>query len=98
MTLAKGKMTARAETDGATPTALPPPADRVAKIAPLLTDAGAKNEALGRLTPEVVDALHAQRLYRMLLPKAYGGDEVTPPEFFKAMVALATCEIGRAHV
>ena len=37
---------------------------------------GAANEALGRLTPEVVDKLHEQRLFRMLLPRAYGGEEV----------------------
>ena len=96
MTMAIGKSSAPPETLRAAPAALPPPAERVAAIAPLLTEAGAKNEALGRLTPEVVDALHAQRLYRMLLPKAYGGDEVTPPEFFKAMVALAACDASTA--
>lgn len=73
-----------------------PPAERVAAIAPLLTDAGPKSEALGRLTPEAVDALHAQRLYRMLLPKAYGGEEATPPDFFRAMVALAACDASTA--
>ena len=76
--------------------ALPPPAERVAAIAALLTECGAKNEALGRLVPEVVDALHGQALYRMLLPNAYGGQEVSPLEFFQAMVALAACDASTA--
>ena len=76
--------------------ALPPPAERVARIAPLLTAAGPKNEALGQLIPEVVDALHEQALYRMLLPKAYGGQEVSPPEFFQAMLAIAACDASTA--
>jgi indole-3-acetate monooxygenase len=99
MTTVKTKNATRTEQQAAmakTAVSLPAPAERVARIAPLLTDSGAANETLGRLTPGVVDALHEQRLYRMLLPKAYGGDEVTPPEFFKAMVALATCDASTA--
>ena len=42
----------------------------------------AANEALGQLTPEVVDKLHEQRLFRMLLPRAYGGEEIDLPTWF----------------
>jgi indole-3-acetate monooxygenase len=100
MTTAKAKSTVPAKanvlpaTNAAEP--LPAPAGRVAKIAALLTESGPRNEALGRLTPDVVDALHGQALYRMLLPKAYGGQEVSPVEFFHAMVALATCDASTA--
>ena len=76
--------------------ALLPPIARVAKIASLLTASAPRNEALGQLVPEVVDALHEQTLYRMLLPKVYGGEEATPVEFFRAMVALANCDASTA--
>ncbi len=65
------------------------PAERVGRIADVIARSGAANEALGRLTPEVVDKLHEQRLFRLLLPRAYGGDEVDPATWFRAMEALA---------
>ena len=55
----------------------------------MIARSGAANEALGRLTPEVVDKLHEQRLFRMLLPRAYGGEEVDLVTWFRAMEALA---------
>ena len=53
-----------------------PSADPVAQarvIAPLLRAEGPKIEALGRLTPAVVEALHASGLYRTLLPRQLNG-------------------------
>ena len=64
------------------------PVERIARIADAIVKSGAANEALGRLTPEVVDKLHEQRLFRMLLPRAYGGDEVDLVTWFRAMEAL----------
>ena len=63
--------------------------ERIGRIADVIASSGAANEALGRLTPEVVDKLHEQRLFRLLLPRAYGGDEVDPATWFRAMEALA---------
>jgi 3-hydroxy-9,10-secoandrosta-1,3,5(10)-triene-9,17-dione monooxygenase len=65
------------------------PVERIGRIADVIARSSAANEALGRLTPEVVDKLHAQRLFRLLLPRAYGGDEVDPATWFRAMEALA---------
>src|SRR5690349_24892470 len=65
------------------------PVERIGRIADVIATSGAANEALGRLTPEVVDKLHEQRLFRLLLPHAYGGDEVDPATWFRAMEALA---------
>jgi hypothetical protein len=48
---------------------------RISRIAPVLERSGAANEALGRLTPEVVDLLHEARLFRLLLPRAYDGED-----------------------
>src|SRR4249919_3951736 len=65
------------------------PVERIGRIADVIASSGAANEALGRLTPEVVDKLHEQRLFRMLLPRAYGGEEVDFVTWFRAMEALA---------
>jgi hypothetical protein len=49
------------------------PVERIGRIAEVIARSGAANEALGRLTPEVVDKLHEQRLFRLLLPRRYSG-------------------------
>src|SRR5215475_13780393 len=72
------------------------PVERVGRIADVIEASGAKNETLGRLCPEVVDRLHEQRLFRLLLPRAYGGDEVDPATWFRAMEALARLDASTA--
>jgi alkylation response protein AidB-like acyl-CoA dehydrogenase len=64
------------------------PVERVGRIAEVIAKSGAANEALGRLTPEVVDKLNEQRMFRMLLPRVYGGDEVDLVTWFRAMETL----------
>jgi alkylation response protein AidB-like acyl-CoA dehydrogenase len=54
----------------------------------VLENSGDRNEALGELAPEVVDALHEQRLFRLLLSRAYGGEEVDLVTWFYTMEAL----------
>jgi indole-3-acetate monooxygenase len=77
---------------------LPPagPIERVARIAQLIERSAAANEALGQLVPEVVDALHDQRLFRLLLPRVYGGEEIDPVTWFGVMEALAKLDASTA--
>jgi alkylation response protein AidB-like acyl-CoA dehydrogenase len=65
------------------------PVERIARIASVIEKSAAESEALGQLAPQVVDALHEQRLFRMLLPRVYGGEEVDLGTWFRAMEALA---------
>jgi len=65
------------------------PVERVGNIATVIEKSGRENEVLGQLTPEVVDKLHEQRLFRLLLPQAYGGEEVDLATWFRTMEALA---------
>ena len=75
------------------------PADPLAQalaIAPLLRDEGAKIEALGQLTPAVVEALHASGLYRLLVPRQFQGYGAGLETFVKAMEILAAADASTA--
>ena len=74
----------------------PGPVERVGRIATLIEASAGANEELGRLTPEVVDTLHEQRLFRLLLPRAYGGEEVDLVTWFHTMEALAKLDASTA--
>ena len=47
-------------------------------LAPVIAAATPRIEADRELPADLVDALHEARLWRMLLPRSYGGDEVSP--------------------
>ena len=72
------------------------PLERIAGIAKLIEASGDRNEALGTLAPEVVEALHEQQLFRMLLPRAYGGDETDMVTWFRALEALGRLDASTA--
>ena len=42
-----------------------------------------------RLPASLLDALHGRRMFRMLLPKPYGGLETPPPLFFRTISEVA---------
>ena len=50
--------------------------ERARGLGPLLREAAVSIEARRELTPEVVEALHDARMFRLLLPKSLGGDEL----------------------
>ena len=62
----------------------------------VIEKSGLENEVLGQLTPEVVDTLHEQKLFRLLLPRAYGGEEVDLATWFRTMEALAKLDASTA--
>lgn len=72
------------------------PLERIARIAELIETAGARNEAAGRLVPEVVDSLHEQKLFRMMLPRAYGGEEIDLVTWFRVLEALGKLDASTA--
>lgn len=81
---------------GATSSGSVAPPQRVARIADVIARSGAANEAHGRLVPEVVDRLHEQGVFRLLLPRAYGGEEIDPVTWFHTMEALARLDASTA--
>src|ERR1700744_4510892 len=78
---------------------LDPDLDPIAQardIAPILIAEAPEIEALGQLTPTVVDALHASGLYRTLLPRQYNGYKAGLETFVKVMEPPAGADASTA--
>ena len=76
---------------------LPPdPVGQAREVAPILREEGPKIDALGQLTPTVVDALHSHGLYRTLLPKQLNGYGAGLDTFVKTMEVLAAADASTA--
>ena len=65
------------------------PAERARAVAPVLAANAARIEADRALTLDVLDALHGARLFRCLLPRRFGGEEVRPADFARMMIEIA---------
>jgi alkylation response protein AidB-like acyl-CoA dehydrogenase len=65
-------------------------------LTPLLDAAGPRIEAGKALPPDVVDALHAAKLFRMLLPRSLGGAELELADFFQVVLAIAEGDASAA--
>lgn len=69
---------------------------RVEANSALIEGSAATAEQNQRLPPELVKALHEAELFRLLLPTAYGGLEVGPPVFLRAIEAVAKLDASTA--
>src|SRR6202789_3975131 len=65
-------------------------------LAPRIAAAASRIEAGRELPPDLVDALHDARMFRMLVPRALGGDEVSPIAFMQAVEELAKADASTA--
>ncbi len=74
----------------------PTPEARALAVAPVLLAEAAAIEAARQLTPTALDALHAQRLFRCLLPASVGGDEAHPADYIRMLVAVAAADASTA--
>lgn len=72
------------------------PEARARDAAPVLLAEGAAIEAARRITPAALDVLHANRLFRCLLPKSAGGDEVLPSDYIRMLIAVAAADASTA--
>ena len=62
---------------------------RARGLQPLIDQHGAEMDRRREVTPEVVDALVAQDMLRLLLPESLGGQEIHLLDYAKAMEAIA---------
>ncbi|MCC6717446.1 MAG: acyl-CoA dehydrogenase [Acetobacteraceae bacterium] len=78
------------------PTPPPTPEARARRILPLLLEEADAIEATRRITPAALAALHAQRLFRTMLPRSAGGDECHPAEHIRMLIAIASADASTA--
>jgi alkylation response protein AidB-like acyl-CoA dehydrogenase len=69
---------------------------RARGLVPLIAGAAGRIENDRQIPPDVVEAMHAARLFRMLIPTSIGGEEVEPATFFHVMEAIAGADASVA--
>jgi alkylation response protein AidB-like acyl-CoA dehydrogenase len=62
---------------------------RARGLVPLLSEAAPRIEAARELPPDVVDAMHAARMFRLLVPRSLGGVELTPSVYVQVVEQIA---------
>lgn len=70
--------------------------ERARALAPTIAAASAEIERERQLPERVVTALHEAELYRMLLPRSYGGAELDLPSYVQAIEVLAQADASVA--
>lgn len=69
---------------------------RARTLAPLIEGASADIERLRAIRHDILDALHEQRMFRLLLPRSVDGEEISPPAFFRVIEQLAQADASTA--
>jgi alkylation response protein AidB-like acyl-CoA dehydrogenase len=65
------------------------PIARARKLTPLLAAAAPRIDAARELPPDVLDAMHAEGMFRLLVPRALGGSELDPATYIQCVEAIA---------
>jgi alkylation response protein AidB-like acyl-CoA dehydrogenase len=65
-------------------------------LAPKIAAAAPRIEADRELPADLVDALHEARLFRMLVPRSLGGEEISPVEYVQAIEEIAKADASTA--
>jgi alkylation response protein AidB-like acyl-CoA dehydrogenase len=63
---------------------------RARKLAPLLAAAAPRIDAAYELPPDVLDAMHAEGMFRLLVPRSVGGAELDPATYIQCVEAIAS--------
>ncbi len=62
---------------------------RARALAPMLAAAAPRIDAARELPPDVLDAMHAAGMFRLLLPRSLGGAELEPATYIQCVEAIA---------
>jgi indole-3-acetate monooxygenase len=65
-------------------------------LAPVIAAAAPRIEAERELPADLVAALHEARLFRMLVPRSLGGEEISPVEYVQAVEEIAKVDASTA--
>jgi alkylation response protein AidB-like acyl-CoA dehydrogenase len=69
---------------------------RARAVAPMIAAAADRIEASGTIPADVLDAMHQARIFRMLTPRTFDGEEVEPSTFFHVTEAIAQADASVA--
>jgi alkylation response protein AidB-like acyl-CoA dehydrogenase len=69
---------------------------RARALIPLLQSAASRIDAAHELPGDVLDAMHGAGMFRLLLPRAHGGFELTPAEYVQCVEAIAIGDASAA--
>ena len=69
---------------------------RARGLIPLLRAEAPAIEAARGLTPRVLDAMHGAGMFRLLLPRAYGGAQLRPSDYVRCVEAIAEGDASAA--
>jgi alkylation response protein AidB-like acyl-CoA dehydrogenase len=72
------------------------PVARARQLAPVIAAAVPRIEAASELPPDLLDALHKAALFRTLLPRGSGGDEIDPAAFVEVIEIIAAADASTA--
>jgi len=76
--------------------ALAGPLERAAALAPLLARHAGDIDRERRLVEPVLAALHGAAMFRLLLPRPFGGDEIDAPTFVRVIEEIAKLDASTA--
>jgi len=74
------------------------PLERVRELGPLIAASSDEIERNRRLPPALVAAMKEADLFRLLLPREYGGAELDPPGFVRVIEAIAKLDASTAWI
>jgi len=66
--------------------------EKAEALAPVIEAAAPRIEAERRVVPDILQAMHDARLFRMLLPRSVDGEEVDPETFFRVVERIASAD------
>ena len=69
---------------------------RARKLTPLLAAAASRIDAARELPRDVLDAMHAEGMFRLLVPRSLGGSELDPVTYVQCVEAIAAGDASAA--
>ena len=70
--------------------------ERARALAPMIAAAAPRIEQEGAIAPDIIAAMHDARLFRLLIPRTYDGEELEPVWYVQAVEEIAKADASTA--